>query len=97
MGQKTGPQTHDHIILSNLNRFKKIFTGIFLGKFAVKCILKTYRTVHMLLHYCRNPRRVQNEFVPVNCIKSLRPLLSLFDSLSARAVRFSVAKNSKFA
>ena len=40
MGQKTGPQTHDHIILSNLNRLKKFFTGIFLGKFAVKCILK---------------------------------------------------------
>jgi len=29
------------IILSNLNRFKKVFfTGRFLGKFAVKCILK---------------------------------------------------------
>jgi len=29
------------IILSNLNRFKKkFFTGRFLGKFAVKCILK---------------------------------------------------------
>ena len=28
------------IILSNLNRFTHFFTGIFLGKFAVKCILK---------------------------------------------------------
>jgi len=28
------------IILSNLNRFTKFFTGRFLGKFAVKCILK---------------------------------------------------------
>ena len=37
MGQKTGPQT---IILSILNRFKKCFTGIFLGKFAVKWISK---------------------------------------------------------
>jgi len=36
--EKVGPQTHD-IILSNLNRFKKI-TGKFLGKFVVKWILK---------------------------------------------------------
>ena len=28
------------IILSNLSRFTKVFTGRFLGKFAVKCILK---------------------------------------------------------
>jgi len=28
------------IILSNLNRFTNFFTGRFLGKFAVKCILK---------------------------------------------------------
>ena len=28
------------IILSNLNRFKKSFTGRFLGKFAVKWILE---------------------------------------------------------
>jgi len=28
------------IILSNLNGLKKRFTGRFLGKFAVKCILK---------------------------------------------------------
>jgi len=28
------------IILSNLNRFTKFFTGRFLGKFAVQCILK---------------------------------------------------------
>ena len=28
------------IILSNLNRFTKFFTGRFLDKFAVKCVLK---------------------------------------------------------
>jgi len=28
------------IVLSNLNRFKNLFTGRFLGKFAVKSILK---------------------------------------------------------
>ena len=31
VGQKSGT-----ILLSNLNRFKKLFTGIFVGKFAVK-------------------------------------------------------------
>ena len=36
-GQKT--RSHRHIILSNFNRFEKI-TGRFVGKFAVKCILK---------------------------------------------------------
>jgi len=39
-----GPKKWGHglmpIILSNLNRFKKKFTGRFLGKFAVKRILK---------------------------------------------------------
>jgi len=39
-----GPKKWAHrlmtIILSNLNRLKKIFTGRFLGKFAVKWILK---------------------------------------------------------
>ena len=47
VGQKTGhrPVT---IILSNLNRLKKI-TGRFLGKLAVKWILKV--PPHMLPHY----------------------------------------------
>ena len=32
--------TNSTIILSNLNRFTKFFTGRFLGKFAVKCVFK---------------------------------------------------------
>ena len=40
MGQKTGPQTHDHNSVSNLKRFTFFFTGRFRGKFAVKWILK---------------------------------------------------------
>ena len=39
------------IILSNLNRFTIFFTGRIPGKFAIKCIQKSYRTLHMLLHY----------------------------------------------
>ena len=38
------------IILSNLKRFTTFFQGEF-GKFAVKCILKINRALHMLLHY----------------------------------------------
>ena len=37
---KTGPQTHDSRLLSNVNRFSIFLSGRFLGKFAVKCILK---------------------------------------------------------
>jgi len=37
--KKVGPQTHDHNYVKH-NRFKKKFTGRFLGKFAVKCLLK---------------------------------------------------------
>ena len=37
--EKVRPQTHN-IILSNLNRFQKFFYWRFLGKFAVKWILK---------------------------------------------------------
>jgi len=40
VGQKTGPQTHRHNSVIILNRFQFFFTGRFLGKFAVKCILK---------------------------------------------------------
>ena len=36
---KTGPQTHDSRLLSNVNRFSIFLSGRFLGKFAVKCIL----------------------------------------------------------
>jgi len=35
------------IILSNLNRFQKLFTGRFFGKFVVKWLLKSHRTLHM--------------------------------------------------
>ena len=39
-----GPKKRGHrlttIILSNLNRFTKFFTERFLGKFAVKCVVK---------------------------------------------------------
>jgi len=44
--KKWGPQTHDHNSVK-LNRFKKKFTGRFLGKFAVKCLLK----IPLRLHY----------------------------------------------
>jgi len=37
------------IILSILNRFKKFFTGRFLGKFAVKWISKSHRILHIIL------------------------------------------------
>jgi len=40
VGQKTGPQTRVHISVKSLPIYLIIFTGRFLGKFAVKCILK---------------------------------------------------------
>jgi len=54
-----GPKKWGHklmtIILSNFNRFKNFFTGRFLGKFAVKCILKitphlAYVAYYLVLH-----------------------------------------------
>ena len=51
VGQKVRPQTYD-LILSNLDQFKKNFTGRFLGKFVVKRILKIQtHLAYMLLHY----------------------------------------------
>ena len=44
VGPQSGPKKRGHtlmtIILSNLNRFIYFFTERFLGKFAIKCILK---------------------------------------------------------
>ena len=39
MGQKTGPQTHDHNSVKSKPIYKFFFTGRFLSKFAVKWIL----------------------------------------------------------
>jgi len=53
------------IILSNLNRVKKIFTSRFLSKFAVKWILKS----------CRNICKVQQDFkihITANLLKNLK-------------------------
>jgi len=53
VGQKRGLRLFS-IILSNLNRFKKkFFTARFLGKFAVKCIQKSCRTLHVATLPCK--------------------------------------------
>jgi len=39
VSQKTGPKTHDHNSVKSLPIYY-FFTGRFLGKFAVKCVLK---------------------------------------------------------
>jgi len=39
-GPKTGPQTHDHNSVKSSPIYKFFFTGRFLGKFAVKRVLK---------------------------------------------------------
>jgi len=50
VGQEKGPQTHDHNYVKS-QPILGFFTGRFLGKFAVKWILKSQRTLYMLLHH----------------------------------------------
>jgi len=58
------------IILSNLNRFKKIFTGRFFGKFAVKWILKV--PSHLPCETLMSPKQAINNKLQGNVATHLR-------------------------
>jgi len=53
VGQEKGPQTHDHNYVKS-QPILGFFTGRFLSKYVVKWILKSQRTLYMLLHHLVN-------------------------------------------
>ena len=75
MGQKKWAHRLMTIILSNLNRLKKIFTGRFLGKFAVKWILKipphlAYAATLLVKLYCQQNKPLATNYNVVGLLVS---------------------------
>jgi len=51
VGQKARPQTHGHNSINSKSIYKIVSLEEFVAKFAVKWLLKSHHSLHMLLHY----------------------------------------------